>query len=79
LREGGYPVGYGVSFLMVVELLPDGPRGEGLLAYGQNGTPSSAHHRDGTDAYANRRVRPLRFTDEQIAASPDLQRFTLHA
>lgn len=77
LRQGGYRVSYGTSFLMVVELLPDGPRGEGLLAYGQNGTPASAHHRDGTDAYANCEVRPLRFTDEQIAASPDLERLIL--
>ena len=77
LREGGYPVTYGTSFLMVVELLPEGPRGEGLLAYGQNATPTSPHHHDGTDAYASCQVRPLRFTDEQIADSPGLQRLTL--
>ncbi|MBS1846674.1 MAG: penicillin acylase family protein, partial [Actinobacteria bacterium] len=36
LATGGYQVGYGTSLLFAVELGPDGPRGLGLLAYGQS-------------------------------------------
>jgi len=43
LAPGGYQVTYGTSFLMAVELTPHGPRGRGLLAYGQSGDPRSRH------------------------------------
>jgi acyl-homoserine-lactone acylase len=77
LAEGGYQVTYGTSFLMAVELTPAGPRGVGLLAYGQSGDPRSPHHRDGTEAYAAGAVRPLLFTDDDIEADPELERITL--
>jgi acyl-homoserine-lactone acylase len=76
---GGYQVTYGSSFVMAVELTADGPRGVGLMAYGQSGDPASAHHRDGTDAYAAKRVRPLLFTDADIDADPALERRELSA
>lgn len=72
LCEGGYQVDYGTSFLMAVELTNDGPVGVGLLSYGQSGDPDSPHHRDGTEAYAAKAVRPLLFTDAAIAADPNL-------
>ncbi len=72
LSEGGYQVDYGTSFLMAVELTDDGPVGIGLLSYGQSGDPASPHHRDGTDAFAAKQVRPLLFTDAAIAADPNL-------
>lgn len=72
LGEGGYQVDYGTSFLMAVELTDDGPRGVGLLAYGQSGDPDAPHHRDGTDAYTAKQVRPLLFADADIAADPAL-------
>lgn len=77
LVEGGYQVCYGTSFLMAVDLTPDGPRGSGLLAYGQSGDPRSAHHVDGTVAYARRATRPLRFTDDDIESDPELERTVL--
>lgn len=77
LADGGYQVTYGASFLMAVELTHDGPVGVGLLAYGQSGDPRSAHHVDGTEAFAARAVRPLRFTDDDIEADPELVRISL--
>lgn len=74
LGVGGYQVSYGTSFLMAVELLPDGPRGFGLLAYGQSSDPRSPHHHDGTEAYAQKRYRQLLFTDEEIEADGSLTR-----
>ena len=72
LAHGGYRCTYGTSFLMAVELTDDGPRGMGLLAYGQSGDPRSDHHADGTRAYAAKAVRPLLFRDRDIDADPNL-------
>ena len=55
----------------------DGPEAVGLLAYGQSGDPSSEHHRDGTAAFAEGRVRTLRFRDEQIEADPTMRRIVI--
>jgi acyl-homoserine-lactone acylase len=74
LSDGGYQVTYGTSILMAVEFTADGPRGLGLLAYGQNGDPRSPHHVDGTLAYAAGETRPLRFHDADIEADPTLVR-----
>jgi acyl-homoserine-lactone acylase len=77
LAEGGYQVDYGTSFLMAVELTGDGPVGVGLLAYGQSGDPASPHHRDGTEAFAAKQLRPLLFRDADIDADPHLVRRTV--
>lgn len=72
LRAGGYRCTYGTSFLMVVELTDDGPRGRGLLAYGQSGDARSPHHVDGTRAYADKATRPLLFDEADVLADPEL-------
>lgn len=77
IAEGGYRVTYGTSFLMAVELTDDGPKGIGLLAYGQSGDDRSPHHVDGTRAYAAKAARPLLFTEAEIAADPELIQTTL--
>lgn len=79
LAPGGYQVTYGASFVMLVDMTPDGPVGRGLLAYGQSGDPRSPHHADGTRAFAAGELRPLRFTDEQIDADPELSALTLRS
>ena len=70
IHEGGYPATYGVSFLMSVAFTDDGPDAVGLLVYGQSGDPDSPRHTDQLDDFAAKRLRPLRFTDEAIAADP---------
>lgn len=77
LAAGGYRCTYGTSFVMSVELTDRGPEGLVLLAYGQSGDPRSPHHRDGTDAYAAKACRPIRFHDADIEADPDLVRTTV--
>jgi hypothetical protein len=59
--------------LMAIEVTADGPVGRGVLAYGQSGDPESPHHADGARAYADRELRPLRFTDADIDADPELR------
>lgn len=73
LGRGGYQVTYGTSFLAAIEMTADGPVGLGVLAYGQSGDPDSPHHVDGARAYAGRELRPLRFTDADIDADPELR------
>ena len=68
LAAGGYQVSYGTSYLVAVELTADGPRGLGLLAYGQSEDFTS----DADGAF-----RPLCFTDEAIEADPNLSRQVL--
>lgn len=77
LAEGGYPETYGASFIMAVEFTASGPVGQGLLAYGQSGDPRSPHHADGTRAFAEGRLRPLRFTEQQILDDPELSGLTV--
>ena len=62
---------------MAVELTDDGPKGVGLLAYGQSGDPRSPHHVDGTRAYAAKATRRLLFADADIEADPNLERRTV--
>ena len=66
LRQGGYPVIYGSSFVMVCEQTPDGPSARGVLAYGQSGDDRSPLHAAGTDAFSRKELRPLRFRQDQI-------------
>jgi acyl-homoserine-lactone acylase len=68
LHVGGYPAVYGVSFLMLVSFTDDGPDARGLLVYGQSGDPESPHHADQVAHFVRKELRPLRFTDEAIAA-----------
>jgi acyl-homoserine-lactone acylase len=77
IAAGGYRVTYGASFVMAVELTDEGPKGVGLLAYGQCGDDRSPHHVDGTRAYSARQVRPLLFDEADIAADPNLRQQTV--
>lgn len=77
LAAGGYQVTYGTSFVMAVEMTDDGPVGVGILAYGNSGDPRSPHHRDGTEAYADKALRPLRFRREDVDADPAANRRTV--
>ena len=77
LGSGGYQVTYGTSFLMAVEVTPDGPRAKGILAYGQSEDWSSPGAAESVRAYAAGEMRPMRFTDAEIEADPDLTRRTL--
>lgn len=77
LHEGGYPVTYGVSFLMAVEMLPGGPRAKGLLAYGQHDDWAHPGNLEATRALGAGAFRPLLFDDTDIETDPNLVRQTV--
>lgn len=73
LAEGGYQVDYGTSFLMAVELTPEGPVGRGVLAYGPSDDPDDLHNVAAVAMFAADRTRLLRFTDDAIDADPGVE------
>jgi len=73
IRQGGYPVTYGASFVAVISFGDLGPVGRGLLVYGQCGDSRSPHHVDQVEAFSAKALRPLLFTDDDIAADPELR------
>jgi acyl-homoserine-lactone acylase len=77
-RPGGKPPAiFGSSFIMAVELTPDGPRGRTILTYSQSANPASRHYSDQTVLFSRKRWVPERFTEAEISADPHLQTTTL--
>ncbi len=72
LSAGGYEIDYGGSFVFTVELGADGPQAEALLIYGQAGDPTSPHFGDQLPLYREKTLRPVLFSEEEIAADPGL-------
>ncbi len=80
LREqSGYtPVVHGNSYIQVVGWDEQGrvdPRA--ILTYSQSEDPASPHYADQTRLYARGEWLRLPFTEEEIAADPDLQTLVL--
>ena len=72
LREGGYPVGYGNSYVLAVQMDGDGPVGRAVMTYSQSADPDSPHYHDQTTLYGAGGSRAVRWTEEDIAADPAL-------
>ena len=68
---------FGTSFVMAVELTPDGPRTHTLLTYGQSANPASPHYTDQTRLFSRKQWVTERFTESEIAADPALEVTTL--
>nr|WSY50304.1 penicillin acylase family protein [Streptomyces sp. NBC_00886] len=64
---------FGSSFLMTVELTPDGPRAHTLLTYGESANPTSPHFSDQTRLFSRKQWVTERFTQAEIAADPALE------
>ncbi len=77
LREDGYPVNRGTSFIMALEYAPDGPRAMALLTYSQSGDPDSPHFTDQTRLFSRKEWRPIPFSDAEIEADPALRTYTV--
>jgi acyl-homoserine-lactone acylase len=73
LTADGYVVNYGSSFVMALELSPDGPRGQAFLTYGESDDPASPHYADQTVLFSKQQWRPLVFSEADIAADPQLR------
>ncbi|MGV9805129.1 acylase [Micromonospora chersina] len=69
----GYPkVRHGTSYLMAVELGPDGPSGRQLLTYSQSANPNSPWYADQTTLYSRKDWDTIKFTERQLRADPNL-------
>lgn len=68
---------FGATFLMTVELTPDGPRAHTLLTYGQSANPASPHFSDQTRLFSHKQWVMERFTQAEISGDPGLEVTTL--
>ncbi|MEV0390428.1 penicillin acylase family protein [Nonomuraea sp. NPDC050643] len=77
-RDGRYPeVDTGSSFMMAVELTPEGPRTRTVLTYSQSANTASPHHADQTALFSRGRWVTERFTEAEIMTDPQLQTTSL--
>ena len=72
LRGNGYPVNFGTSFVMVVDYSSGAPEASAILTYGDTGLRDSDVFSSQTTRFSEKNWRTVAFTDEQIAADPDL-------
>ena len=66
LSKSGYNVVHGSSFIMTLGWSDVGPEAEAILSYSQSGDPESPHFDDQTQLYAEKSLRPVRFTPTDI-------------
>ncbi|MFF4172322.1 penicillin acylase family protein [Streptomyces sp. NPDC001744] len=72
--DGKPDVTFGSSFVQQVRFTADGPpEAYSVLAYSQSADPTSPHHADQTRLFSASGWVTERFTEERIAASPDLR------
>ena len=72
LRGEGYPVNFGSSFIMTVDLSGDEVRAWALLTYGQTGDRTSPEFDVQTIRFSDKAWRTVAYTDDEIAADPQL-------
>lgn len=77
LRDIGYPVAGGTSFIYTVEFTAEGPVAAGFLTYGETGDPTSPYFSDQTQRFAAKDWRPFSFTEAAIAGDPELNEYRL--
>ena len=79
LGDGGYVVAFGSSFVLTVAYTDAGPLAEAVLTYGESGDPDSPHFADQLPLFAQKQLRPVLFTEPQIADDPELAVYTVSA
>lgn len=72
LTADGYPINYGTSFIMTVDYTQGAPRAWALLTYSNTGDRTSPLFDAQLKRFSEKDWRDVLFTDEQIAADPDL-------
>jgi acyl-homoserine-lactone acylase len=77
LTKEGYPIRYGSSIMIAIELGADGPRARALLTYSQSSDPASPHFADQTRRFSEGEWRDVLFTEAAIAADPTLTETTV--
>ncbi|MDH3271021.1 MAG: penicillin acylase family protein [Gemmatimonadota bacterium] len=69
MDDGRLAADRGDGWIFVVELGGGAPRGLSVLAYGQSRLETSPHFDDQAALFAEGRMKPIRWTDEQIGAA----------
>jgi acyl-homoserine-lactone acylase len=62
---------------MTVSFTPDGPDAQAIMTYSQSSNPESPHFDDQSWLYAESAFRDIAFTEEEIAADPELETLRL--
>lgn len=68
--DGKREVVSGSSYLQIVTFDDKGPQALGVLAFSLSSDPASAHSRDQTEAFSQKQLRALPFTEQQIHRDP---------
>ncbi|QXQ16185.1 bifunctional acylase PvdQ [Pseudomonas tolaasii] len=68
--DGKREVVSGSSYLQIVTFDDKGPQAIGVLAFSESSDPESKYSRDQTQAFSEKKLRPLPFTEAQIKAAP---------
>jgi len=71
--DGKREVVSGTSYLQVVTFDDKGPQAQGLLAFSLSSDPGSKYARDQTQAFSNKQLSVLPFTEQQITSDPQYQ------
>ncbi|MEN5150411.1 acylase [Pseudomonas orientalis] len=71
--DGKREVVSGTSYLQIVTFDDKGPQAVGILAFSESSNPDSKYARDQTQAFSDKQLRPLPFTEAQIKADPQYQ------
>jgi acyl-homoserine-lactone acylase len=72
--DGRYPdVNTGSTFMMAVEITPNGPRARTILTYSLSANPLSPHHADQTVLFSRGQWVTERFSEAEIKADPHLR------
>ncbi|WP_456115046.1 penicillin acylase family protein [Streptomyces apocyni] len=72
--DGKPDVVYGSSFIQHVRFTADGPpQAFSVMAYSQSANPNSPHYADQTKLFSDGKWVTARFTEDQIAAAPELR------
>ncbi len=71
--DGKREVVSGSSYLQIVTFDDKGPQALGVLAFSLSSNPASKYAKDQTQAFSEKKLRPLPFTQAQIEADPQYQ------
>ncbi|OPA86301.1 acylase [Pseudomonas fluorescens] len=75
--DGKREVVSGSSYLQIVTFDDKGPQAIGVLAFSESSDPASKYSKDQTQAFSEKKLRSLPFTDAQIKADPQYQQQTI--
>ncbi len=68
--DGKREVISGSSYMQIVTFDDKGPHAQGVLAFSLSSDPASAHSKDQTLAFSQKKLSPLPFTEAQIKSDP---------